>query len=62
MYVLIKTDSPRRLYVARPGSPSSYTPRLENAQTFSTEKQALRQCCPGNEIPVNAYDLIGKES
>lgn len=45
-YVLRRRDG---VYVARPGAPSSYTKKLEEALTFATYEDAERNLCPGNE-------------
>jgi hypothetical protein len=45
-FVLRRRDG---VYVARPGAPSSYTKKLEEALTFSTYDDAERNLCPGNE-------------
>lgn len=50
MYVIKRTDG---VYVARPGSRSSYTPKLQDAQVFNTRAEADRARCPGNEIIVS---------
>jgi len=49
MYVIKKGN----LYVAKHGSPGSYTTCLQKAQTFESEEEAKRHKC-GNEyiVPV----------
>jgi hypothetical protein len=48
MYIIKRM--PDGAYVARPGSPSSYTKQLQTARTFPTREAAERDRCPGNEI------------
>jgi hypothetical protein len=48
-FVIRRTDQGGG-YVARPGCPSSYTPRKENARVFPTKAAAEAECCPGNEV------------
>lgn len=42
-------------YVAKEGSRASYTNRPDCARTFSTEEEARRNVCPGNEIAVQYF-------
>lgn len=55
MYVIKRIDG-RGGYVARQGSPGSYTDKLQNARTFPTLESAERERCPGNEIIVPVRD------
>ena len=50
LYILMRTDG---AYVARPGLPASYTPKLQEARTFATREAAERERCPGNERVVS---------
>ena len=45
-------------YVARSGSQSSYTKRLEDAKTFPTREAALADKC-GNESVHSVSELLG---
>jgi hypothetical protein len=56
MYVLRRTSD--GAYVAQPGSASSYTRKLEHAQTFSTRDDAVKASCPENERPVDVWALM----
>jgi hypothetical protein len=61
MYVLVKTDAPRAgQYVARAGSHSSYTKRLESARTFPSREEAERDACE-NERAAAVSALVGRE-
>lgn len=55
-YVLIRTDG---AYVARPGSPASYTTRLQDAQTFATREAAERARCQENERVASVEEAMG---
>lgn len=46
-------------YVAREGSASSFTNRLEHAQTYPTREEAQRNAC-GNETVVAVADILGQ--
>ncbi len=59
MFVIKRTDQGGG-YVSMPGSDKSYTHKLENARTFSTEKQADDERCKGNEIVVPVSELLNK--
>jgi hypothetical protein len=53
-YVIICVDDSHpcnRQYVARAGSKHSYTPKLQNAEVFSSRDAAKASCC-GNEIVI----------
>lgn len=47
-YIIERTDQGGG-YVAKPGSNSSYTHRLEDARVYPTREAAERDRCPGNE-------------
>jgi hypothetical protein len=51
-YLLKNTETGK--YVAKPGSARSYTTKVENAQTFETREQAVKDSCVENETPVPA--------
>lgn len=53
-YVLKRTHD--GAYVARSGSKSSYTRRIEQAAVFATLKEATRNRC-GNEVVVDLVEL-----
>lgn len=55
MYVIRRSDGK---YVSKPGSQSSYTNRLENAQKFATKEAADANRCPGNESTVSVDSLL----
>lgn len=54
-YLLRKNED--GLFVAQPGSRSSYTPYLQRAQFFSSREEAQRQAC-GNETVTTLDDII----
>ena len=56
-FVLVRTKD--RKYVARWGSASSYTSRLEDAQVFKTKEDAETNRCPENERVVDVDSLVG---
>ncbi len=56
MYVLRRNSD--GFYVAPPGQDKSYTPRLEEAQTFRTPDEAERERCVDSETIVNVNDLL----
>ena len=49
---------PDGAFVARAGSPSSYTRRLQHARTFATREQAEADRCPENERVRQIDDVI----
>lgn len=55
MYVLVRTDG---MYVARGGTVSSYTARLQEARIFASREAAERERCPENERVVDVYDVL----
>ncbi len=57
MFVIKRTDQGGG-YVARSGSQSSYTNKLENARTFSTSAEADAERCVENEIVVSVDSLL----
>jgi hypothetical protein len=52
-YVIKRTDG---VYVARPGSRSSYTARLQDARPFNNRAEAERERCPENEVIVSVEE------
>lgn len=55
-YVIKNRDN--NMYVARPGSRSSYTNKLELARVFSKRENAQSECCPDNEHPISIESLL----
>ena len=55
MFVVIRSDGK---YVAPSGSERSYTDRLEQAQTYGTRGEALRDCCAENEVVRSVDSLL----
>lgn len=49
MYVLWRTDQ-KHGFVAKPGSPHSYTPFLQDAQTFKTAEGAGKWKCSNERV------------
>ncbi len=56
MYIIKNTD--RGYYLARAGSSSSYTNKLEHARVFSTHEKAKAECCIENEYPISVSALL----
>ena len=54
-YVIKKTETGE--FVARFGAEHSYTKRLQDAQTFSTQEQAEPHRC-GNEVVLRLEDVM----
>ena len=57
-YILKRTDQGGG-YVAPSGSKSSYTTVPTRARRYETKEAAIADSCPGNEVPVNLYELLG---
>jgi hypothetical protein len=55
MYVIRRNGD--GMFVAKPGSRSSYTANILNAQKFTTKESAERSCC-GNEHAVSVDSLM----
>ena len=55
MYVIIRSDG---AFVARSGSASSYTSKLQNAAVFATREAAERERCPGNERVASMAEAL----
>jgi hypothetical protein len=53
-FVILRTDQGGG-YIAKPGSISSYTKNLANAQTFLTAESAQANCCPENERVIERF-------
>lgn len=60
-YVLIRTDQGGG-YVARPGSKSSYTLKLQQACVYPTKEAAELDSCPENEIAVSVESQLSGAS
>ena len=58
-WVLKRSASDGGGYVARPGSPGSYTGRLQDARVYGSREAAERDSCPGNEYPVSVDEEMG---
>ncbi len=56
-YVIQRTDQGGG-YVARPGSASAYTHKLEQARIYHGRSDAERDLCPGNETIVYLGSLL----
>jgi hypothetical protein len=52
-WVIVRDRQDGGGFVARPGSPGSYTDRLQDARLYKTRSDAARDACPGNERPVS---------
>ena len=59
-YVILRTDQGGG-YVSRPGSPGSYTHRLELARIYKTRDAAHEDRCPGNEVVLPVDDILDKK-
>jgi hypothetical protein len=57
MAYIIKNSTSNH-YLARAGSSSSYTNRLEYARMFSTYEKAKAECCIENEYPLSVAALL----
>ena len=57
-YVL--KDTRHGNYVARPGSRSSFTPKLQDARVYPTKESAERDRCPESEVAVCVEDEMGR--
>jgi hypothetical protein len=57
MYVLKRTDQGGG-YVAKEGHSKSYTFKTKYMRTYNTEKDAIRDSCIENEIPVHVSMLF----
>lgn len=55
-YVLIRTTD--GAFVARKGSASSYTNKLQHAEVYSTKESANNDRCPENEQSVHIDDIL----
>jgi len=57
MYIIKRSDG---AYVSRPGSTSSYTRRIEEAQKFMSREEAEQNRCPGNEYVLSVDSILRK--
>ena len=57
MYILMRTDQGGG-YVNQPGSKKAYNTNPLAAKRYQDQESAVRDSCPGNEVPVDLNHII----